>query len=175
MIFKFQEIIKDFRNEPSRTKLLEQYEQHVEPIGDDITALCFYREYLQNFKTVPIVPPFGYPTERSDRDWVLLFSAASFSTKSKLEIQDDGQLELVFQFLSEKQKINKAFSDLFLFQVSHSFFIYIEEQIKLETLRHTNKEERQKIDRRRQEGLENWNNYVNRTLAKRLIQDFVPG
>jgi len=175
MILNFQEIIKDFRNEPNRAKLLGQYEQQVEPIGDDIKSLCFYREYLQHFKTVPIVPPFDYVSERSDRDWVLLFSAASFSAESKLEIQDDGQLELVIQVISEEQKITKSFSDLFLFQVSHLFFIFIGEIIKLEILRHTNKEEREQIDRRRLERLENWNNYVNRTLSKRLIKEFVSG
>ena len=158
-LFDFQGVIKDLRD---KVKEDEEKEKDLKPVLDPITEdteledLPLYKEYLSLFDVEQDLGNLRlhYPSEMEDCKaefmTLLRFVAASFSSSYELGYdKETDSVDLLITVVGGDQKITKKLNDLWMFQISRLFEIYLEEMLNLEALRHLSEDERKSIDQER--------------------------
>jgi len=134
MIFNFLKFIEDLRNNEEKKAVVEKYEKFFGPIIGDVKDQRRYPTYISKFKPIS----YDVPAELKDdfdRDLLLQFVAASFSSEWVLDNVDGKELpEFVISVVSGDQSVTKMVSELRGFQLLRLYEIYIEEQLNLDVL-----------------------------------------
>lgn len=156
MAFSFSIFIEELRENDEKKEIIEKYEKHYGPITGDIKDQYWYVNYVSTFSPVEYKTP---PEIRDDEyDWLLLeqFIAASFSSEWSFEINDNDETEFVVSVASGDKTVVKKISELWGFQISRLYEIYIEEQINLQVLTHENETEKAEIVNQRDTRQQRW-------------------
>ena len=138
-LFNFESFIEKQRGDKKK-KTIQKYEKIVlkgKTITGSIKRQKWYRDYLSKFKPIP---KYRIPDDlKNDFDWDLLFRlvAGSFSSTYRLsnttKIDANTEIpDLIITVSNKDQRIEKAISELWSFQIHRLFEIYINEQIELE-------------------------------------------
>lgn len=158
-LFNFQGIVSDLRD---KVREDEEKGKDLKPMLDAITEdteledLPIYKEYLSIFDVEQDLGSLRmhYPSEMEDCKaefmTLLRFVVASFSSSYELEYdKETDSVDLLITVVGGDQKITKKLYDLWSFQISRLFEIYLEEMLNLEALRHLSEGERKSIDEER--------------------------
>lgn len=143
MLYDFKSHIDELRNSdyPENRSLIEGYEKLYGPMGDDITKQIWYVDYISKF--FPYYKNIKCPDElNEDYDWKLLFALTVGSFSSTFELVSskkfrrvlDEPVDLKITVKSGEKCITKTLEELWSFQISRLFEIYVEEQIALQKL-----------------------------------------
>ena len=155
MLFNFQSYIEELRNKEDKKKVVEDYENSYGKIAGSIQDQIWHKEYLKKFQ----YKEYHVPSELSnDFDWELLFQLVlgSFSSTYMYTKKEASLYELEIEVKSGNQPVIKTVSELWSFQILRLFEIYIEEQMNLQTLMKTDKEENRALTSERNHRLAKW-------------------
>ena len=136
-LFSFQEFVNELRDNPKKKEIVEDYEKIYGPMPDDFKKTDIYKQYVSKFtpsKQFKLITPDEL---EFDFDWELLeqLTAASFSSDYWLELSEDTtSYQLYISVKSGGKQVVKRVEELWSFQISRLFEIYIDEQIKLFSL-----------------------------------------
>ena len=134
----------------------------------------WYTEYLSKFPYVPFITPDEL---WDDFDWALLEKLVtwSFSSDYELKLDKDTQKnELYIAVKSWDQSVVKTVSELWSFQMSRLYEIYVEEQMNLQILRKENAEDEQSvqaIDSEREMRLKKWEAVLDTMWREQLAKE----
>jgi hypothetical protein len=135
MLWNYKEFKNSLKYHEDNSKRLT-YTNYIEIYGDNLTIESepFYTEYLSKFK------PLEYCIDESlanefDFELLLRLTVGSFSSEYEFQFEEKKTIpELLITVSSGNQKISKKISELFCFQITRMFEIYVEEQMNLATL-----------------------------------------
>lgn len=149
MLFDFQEFVDELRNNEEKKQIVEKYEKLYGPINWDIKDQEWYKEYLSKFQNLE----YKIPAElKNDFDWEILLQLVVGSFSSDYEIkknESEADRELYIAVKSWDQSVVKTVSELWSFQISRLYEIYIEEQINLHSLKKEDENEKNAIEQER--------------------------
>ncbi|GHW02573.1 hypothetical protein AGMMS50249_3590 [candidate division SR1 bacterium] len=129
MLFDFLAFIDELRENEDKKEIVEKYESLIGPIQGNIIDQVWYREYLSRFPSHEYLTPEEF-SDDFDRDILQKLIIASFSNSYTLSNNEKKRgFELSIGVESEEQTIVKTLSELWAFQISRLFEIYIEEQM----------------------------------------------
>lgn len=129
MLFDFQAFIAELREKEDKKLTIEKYESILWPIEWDIRDQLRYSDYLAKFASFDYITPDDIGND-FNRDLLQKLIIASFSSSYELKKDDKKNwYELYITVKSGDQTIVKTISELWAYQISRLFEIYIEEQI----------------------------------------------
>lgn len=137
-LFDFASFIEELRENEDKKEIVESYESLYGKIDPDITKQVWFIEYVKCFYEYYPAAGLCLPEDlEDDFDWKLLFAlvAASFSSKYSFEKsneESDNKWRLKISVSNKSDSIEKYLDELWSFQISTLYEIYIEEQINLQ-------------------------------------------
>ena len=158
-LFNYQIVINAIRDEVKNGKKLE-CELFLDDIAEDaeFEDLPLYKEYLFLFHVEHDLEELGlgvhFRPGLTDFDAdclpLLRLIAASFSSTYELEYDDEtNSVNLIITSVSQGKSVTKKLHDLWHFQISRLFEIYIEEQLNLEAVRLNSETEKEEVEKER--------------------------
>lgn len=144
MSFDFETFIKELRKDkdPSKRKMIKEYEKHYGEINPLLKQNSFYKDYLKKFKVMDYCSP---DDARFDKNLLLKLIAGSFSSEYDFVFINgcyfDEKPELNVTVYSSGMKLVKSISELWQFQIDNLFRIYLTELFSLQTIMFTDFEE----------------------------------
>jgi len=168
-MFNFKEFIENLKDTDEKKDIVEKYEKLVEPILEKFEDTIIYKDYLSKFNISDL--DLLYPQYIDEEfDWNLLIRLiiSSFSSSYLLDFdQDTWKLELVINVSAQDKSIAKKLSELWGFQISRMYEIYIEEQMNLEILAHEDEKEKDIVLTQRTSNLDKWNLVIDNIKVKK--------
>jgi len=160
MQFNYKLFLDSLRKDSCKKECIERYERHIEPIGQK--SLRKEKWYIELVKSFPYVSNILYPSILRDQyDWNLLIQLGASSLSSELGFERvDNNVHLIIKVVSGDNTVVKTLNDLWGFQITRLFEIYIEEQINLCALCYEDANERIAIYSSKQFMLEKWNHRI---------------
>jgi len=165
-LFDLQAYIEEMRENPDKKEIVEQYENIVETLeGKEIQDLRFYQEYYSKIKAIP----YNVPEELIEEfDWDLLAKLVIGSFSSDYSFESNENEKPVPEFLitvsSGKQTVSKTISELWSFQILRLYEIYLEEALKLQTVKE--EDELNSIAKERKLRITIWSKHYNKLACK---------
>lgn len=161
MLFNFTSYIDELRENPEKKEVIEKYEKLLWPIKWDIKDQVWYKEYVSTFRILDYLVPEEL---KEDFDWELLMQlvASSLSSDWFLDQKDDewsdadSKPEFTISVQSWDQVVVKKVSELWWFQISRLYEIYIEEQMNLQVLMVEDEKEKNAIESQREAKQHRW-------------------
>jgi len=172
MKFDFLQTIEKIRNTASKRRAVQEYEKILKPISEDVTSLDFYQNYVSKLKTITFEFPDSVTLDAFSAELFLQLAAASFSSKCELKLSEDLKMFLYISTSSDRSSTKRSFVKLSEEKIQALFEIYIHEQLELELIAHTDFEEKLKILEKQDIIIENWNNYILRMQANKMVEAF---
>lgn len=170
MLFDFQAYIADLREKAEKKQVVEKYEKAYGPITGDIKDQMRYKEYVINFKAMPVAVPEELKSD-FDREVLVKLVSSSFSSECVLEKDTEKEtLDLVISVKSGEQTVVKRLGELWSFQVLRLYEIYIEEQMNLQVLVHDDEKEKAAIIAQRQGRIQKWKLIIENLDKEELIK-----
>lgn len=157
MLFDFQSFVEELRENPEKKEIAEKYEKNYWKIKWDIKDQQWYKDYVVEFKTSKFLTPEDL---EDSYDWDLLMQliASSFSSDANLEYEEDNELpEFIISVQNGDQSVIKKISELWGYQISRLYEIFIEEQMNLQVLVKEDPEEKEAIITQRESRINRWN------------------
>lgn len=135
-MFNFQKFIADSRMKEDKSVIITIYEKYYGSLeGLDIKQTAFYKYYLCKFLiSEELVSLIKVPEElRDEFDWELLVRlvAASFSSQLELISNEDCSIDMKITVTFGENTVVKKLFELWSFQITRLFEIYIEEALNL--------------------------------------------
>ncbi len=177
MKFNYKKYIEEKRNDDYFKETIDTYEKYVGKIKDKIEEERWFKSYCLKF--IDLYRDFKVPEETRDLfDWKFLFvlTCSSFSQNvkfivpNKIILNDANDLDLQITVTSEGKTIVKLISELYSFQISKLYDIYIKEQMELETLVASDQNEAFGIYRER---LNRFKYFADNGIEKKNINTFL--
>ena len=133
-LFSFEGYLNELRLNPEKKERIEKFEEIHGPIPDDFKETNIYKQYLSKFKPSKQFKLIVPEDLEFDYDWELLeqLAAASFSSDYWFELSEDStSYQLYISVKSGGKQLVKRIEELWSFQISRLFEIYIDEQINM--------------------------------------------
>lgn len=171
-MFDFKDFVDNLRNNESKKDVIEKYEKYFEPLWDSFKDTLIYKNYLSKFdlQYLDLLLP-EYIDEDFDRELLVRLVISSFSSDYSLDFdKETNKMIFVINVSSWEKSIIKSIHELWAFQISRMFEIYIEEQLNLEILSYEEEKEKDVILTQRNNKLEKWNLVVENIKSKKLSE-----
>jgi hypothetical protein len=172
-LFDYQEFIVQLYNNPLKRKIIEDYLEHIGPIPECLTELNCYKDYISKFDLPPVTLIKPEDSEGLfDFDLLLRLAASSFSCNIKLDLSESDKVaNLIIRAETEEQSVEKYLSELWGFQTLRLFEIWIEEQINLDVIFHSDSLEQEGIQIQRDLRLQEWKSRLDEIQNIQLRDD----
>ena len=191
-LFSYESFFNDMKNGDERPDYCETASKYEETFGcqDGLTIQdqSFYKDYLSQFKDEDVPFQFLYPEElEGDFDWSLLykFIFGSLSSAYSFVLDEDWKdnpegiplVHIVITVHSGGQEVTKTLDELWSFQILRLYEIYANEQMDLAILREEGEDEKEGMERERDQRLISYKKKVSallkevksRLILKRLL------
>lgn len=170
MMFDFKEFIDNLKDNDEKKDIVEKYEKLVEPLPEKFEDTIIYKDYLSKFNIsgLDLLYP-EYIDEEFNWDLLVRLIISSFSSSYVLDSDNKTwKLELVINVSAGDKHIAKKLSELWGFQISRMYEIYIEEQMNLEILAHEDEKEKDIVLTQRTSNLDKWKLVLDNIQVKEL-------
>ncbi|MBM7557783.1 hypothetical protein [Halanaerobacter jeridensis] len=166
-MFTYKNVLNQLKEE--NNQVVTDYEEKVEGLTGKLEEEKFYHEYLSNIQSyMHYRVPFNF---ESQFDWALLAQLASASLSAntwlELESKKDRKPELYIEVNAKGRKVVRKISELWQFQISNLFTIFIKEWIELTIVAEEHLEEKKEI---KQELIKNKEYWINNILKINTIK-----
>ncbi len=169
-MFDFESFIENLKENPEKKEIVEKYEKFVETMPAKFEDTIIYKDYLSKFDISDL--DLLYPEYIDDDfDWDLLLKLilGSFSSTYVFEKDEETWKDLLVINVSSGDKhAVKKLNELWGFQISRMYEIYIEEQLNLEILAHEDEKEKDIVLSSRAGNLDKWNLALENLKMKKL-------
>lgn len=185
MLFDFKAFIEELRENPEKKEVVEKYEKLLWPIEGDTKDQIWFKEYSCEFETVEYLVPEEL---QEDFDWKLLMQLVASSLSSDwflsyrsekewedkdldaAKITENQKPEFTISVQSGDQVVVKKVSELWGFQISRLYEIYIEEQMNLQVLMMEDEKEKDAIISQREAKKNRWTLVIENLKKEKLEQ-----
>jgi len=157
-MFDFVSFIESLKENSEKKEIVEKYEKFVEKIPERFEDTIIYKDYLSKFDTDKLDLLFPEFID-ADFDWDLLIKlvVASFSSTYTFDKDEETWKDvLVIDVSAWDKHATKKLHELWGFQISRMYEIYIEEQMNLEILAHEDEKEKDIVLSQRAANLDKW-------------------
>ena len=157
MKFNYYSFIEELKMDPDKKKIINEYELFVGDLGQNpLEQEIWYKQLVKPFKKL-----YNYkvPDELSPLfDWGLLSQLGASSISCDIHLSYENQdIHLKVEVENEGQHVIKDMDELMFFQVERLYAIWIEENLNLSTLCHSDDFEKKSIFKTKYEKMTNWN------------------
>ncbi len=170
MLFDFKAYIEELRENPEKKEVVEKYEKIIWTIDWDTKDQIWYKEYVNKFKTIKYLVPEEL---KEDFDWDLLMQLVASSLSSDWFLSQEEWKEIVeftISVQSGDQVVVKKVSELWGFQISRLYEIYIEEQMNLQILMMEDEKEKNAIESQREAKEHRWTIVLENLEKEKLLK-----
>lgn len=163
-MFNFKEFIENLKEKAEKKDIIEKYEKLVEPLSNKFEDTIIYRDYLSKFNMEELNLIYPESIDESfDWDLLLRLIVSSFSSSYLLNVDKNSEkMEMIINVSAWEKHIAKKLQELWWFQISRMYEIYIEEQMNLEILAHEDENEKDIVLTQRTSNLDKWQLTLNK-------------